>query len=138
VKGLVVVNGIPDLAWPADFVRACEGLEFLALVDLLDGPLAELAHVLLPGAAWAEKDGTYVNVDGRVQRIRAAVPPPAGARAESETLQAALVELKARERVVSAEGVFREVAADVPAFAGLDYGKLGLKGAALAAGSPAP
>lgn len=36
--------------------------------------------VILPGAAYTEKDGTYVNTEGRVQRRRMAVPPPGEAR----------------------------------------------------------
>jgi NADH-quinone oxidoreductase subunit G len=136
IKGLVVVNGIPDFTYPADFVRACEDLEFLAVIDLMDSPLAKRAHVLLPAAAWAEKDGTFLNVDRRVQRIRRAIAPPSAAQPELDLLQSALVELKVRERVMSAESVFKEVAAELAPFAGLDYGKVGLKGVALSNGSP--
>ncbi len=42
----------------------------------------------------------------------------------------ALVELKVRERVISAEGVFREAAAEYPVLSGMDYRKVGSKGAA--------
>jgi NADH dehydrogenase (ubiquinone) Fe-S protein 1 len=49
---------------------------------------AARADVVLPGAAWAEKDATYVNTEGRAQRGRAAVPPPAGARADWAVLRA--------------------------------------------------
>ena len=38
----------------------------------------ELAHVVLPGATFAEKDGTFTNTERRVQRIRAAIKPPRG------------------------------------------------------------
>ncbi len=130
VKGLLLVNGIPDFVPPPALVAAADRLQFLAVIDILDGPLARKAHVLLPGAAWAEKDGTFMNVDRRVQRIRRAVAAPGAARPEVELLQAALVELKVRERVVSAEGVFREAAAEHAALAGLDYGKVGSKGVA--------
>jgi predicted molibdopterin-dependent oxidoreductase YjgC len=131
IKGLIVVNGIADYEFSTELLRAAERLEFPAVMDIMRSPLSERAHVLLPAACWVEKDGTFLNSDRRVQRIRRAVQPPPSARAESELLQRALVELKIRERVLSAEGVFREVAAAVPEFAGLDYAKVGLKGSPL-------
>ncbi|HZN61069.1 MAG TPA: 2Fe-2S iron-sulfur cluster-binding protein [Planctomycetota bacterium] len=139
LKGLIVLNGIPDFEYPEALVAAARKLEFLAVLDIQASPLSDAAHVLLPGATWAEKDGTFVNIDRRAQRIRRAVAPPGSAAPEIEALQNALVDLGARERVVSAEGVFREVAKDVKEFAGLDYGRLGLQGAPLAgAGTAAP
>ncbi len=121
-RGLLVLNGIPDLPMPPELIEAARRAEFLALGDILGNPLEEFAHVVLPGAAWAEKDGTFVNVDGRVQRIRKAVEPPPGARAEVEWLQEALAELGAWPATLSAEGVFRL------AMPGLDYGKVGSMG----------
>lgn len=49
---------------------------------------ASYADIILPGAAYTEKDGTYVNTEGRVQKSRAAVPPPAGAREDWKILRA--------------------------------------------------
>jgi NADH-quinone oxidoreductase subunit G len=119
IQGLLVMNGIPDAAPPADLVDASKKAQFLAVSDLLQGPLVEAAHVVLPGTAWAEKDGTFMNFQGRVQRIRRAVEPPVAARPETEWLQEALLALGARTAVTSVEGVFRE------AMPGYDYGKIG-------------
>jgi NADH-quinone oxidoreductase subunit G len=122
VQGLLILNGIPDGELPADLVEAARGARFLALGDLLSNPLAEAAHVLIPGQAWAEKDGTFMNADGRIQRIRKGVEPPSEAPGEARWLQEALVAAGAREQVLSAESVFRE------AMPGLDYGKVGAQG----------
>ncbi len=122
VQGILVVNGIPDFPMPAELVDAGKKAQFLAVSDLQEGPLTESAHVVIPATAWAEKDGTFMNVDGRVQRIRKAVEPPVTARNEALWLQEALVALQARPSVTSIEGVFRE------AMAGLDYGKVGSLG----------
>lgn len=108
IKALFVVNGIPDFPWPAELWDAAKKAEFVAVIDVLKNPLAEFAHVLLPGATWAEKDGTFVNVDGRAQRIRRGVPPPGNTRPETELLQEMLVELGERKQVLSAEGVAKE------------------------------
>src|SRR4030095_13115685 len=107
------------VALPADLVDAAKKSRFVAVSDILQSPLAESANVLIPGTAWAEKDGTFMNVDGRVQRIRKAVEPPVTARSETQWLQEALVALGARAAVTSVEGVFRE------AIPGYDYGKIG-------------
>ncbi|MBI3854293.1 MAG: molybdopterin-dependent oxidoreductase [Planctomycetes bacterium] len=122
LQGLIVMNGIPDFHLPADLVEAAKKAQFLAVSDILQNPLAEAAHVVIPGTAWAEKDGTFMNVDGRVQRIRKAVEPPVTARPETQWLQEALVALQARPAAVSVEGVFRE------ALPGYDYGKIGNQG----------
>jgi NADH-quinone oxidoreductase subunit G len=118
-NALFVMNAIPDFALPADLVAAARKAEFVAVGDLLRNPLEEFANVVLPGCAWAEKDGVFMNVDGRLQRIRKGVEPPVQAKPEVEWLQEALVALGERPSVLSAEAVFRE------AFPGLDYGKLG-------------
>ncbi|MBI2932304.1 MAG: (2Fe-2S)-binding protein [Planctomycetes bacterium] len=131
VRGLMLLNGIPDFAFPTDLLTAAEKLDFLGVMDIAQSPLSDKAHVLLPGAAWAEKDGTFLNVDRRVQRIRRALPPPGAARPEVELLQRALIELRARERLVSAEGVFREVTKEFAGFSDFDYTDVGVKGVAL-------
>ena len=49
---------------------------------------AHVADVILPGAAYTEKEGTYVNTEGRVQRGRRAVFPPGDAREDWAILRA--------------------------------------------------
>ena len=44
--------------------------------------------MILPGAAYTEKNGTYVNTEGRVQRGRRAVYPPGEAREDWTILRA--------------------------------------------------
>lgn len=50
---------------------------------------AQLADVILPGAAYTEKHGTYVNTEGRVQMTRAATSMPGAARDDWKILRAA-------------------------------------------------
>jgi predicted molibdopterin-dependent oxidoreductase YjgC len=60
--------------------RSLEALDHLVVIDLFLTETARLAHVVLPATAWAETDGTFVNTERRVQRVREAVPPPGQAK----------------------------------------------------------
>src|SRR3989442_5965375 len=55
------------------FRSAIDQLDFLVVQDLFMHETAERAHVFLPAAAFAEKDGTYTNSERRVQRVRQAL-----------------------------------------------------------------
>jgi formate dehydrogenase major subunit len=62
----------PDL----NHARDClEKAEFLVVQDIFLTETAQLAHVVLPGASFAEKDGTFTNTERRVQRVRKAIEP---------------------------------------------------------------
>jgi formate dehydrogenase (NADP+) alpha subunit len=58
--------------------NALSSLDFLVVQDIFPTETTKLADVVLPGASFAEKDGTFTNGERRVQRIRRAVPPEAG------------------------------------------------------------
>ena len=83
------------------------------------------AHLTLPAAAYPEREGTYTNFQGRVQRFREAFPPLGQALADWEILGRVLQEARGVARPARAEDCFRELAAAVPAFAGLTYRAIG-------------
>jgi predicted molibdopterin-dependent oxidoreductase YjgC len=60
--------------------HALKSLDFLVVIDIFRTETAELADIVFPATAWAETDGTCTNTDRRVQRLRAAVPPPGEAK----------------------------------------------------------
>jgi NADH-quinone oxidoreductase subunit G len=127
VRAALMLNQIPELEWPGELVQAVPKLTFFGVADLIDSPLFETASVVVPTACWAEKDGTVMNRDGRIQRLRTLVAPPSGTRSDSSFLQELLVALGVRKSVVSSEGIFRE------AFPGLDYRTVGEQGSLLPA-----
>ena len=65
---------------------ALRNLDFLVVQDIFPTETTALADVILPGAAWAEKDGTFSNTERRVQLVRKAVEPPGEARADWEII----------------------------------------------------
>jgi len=70
------------------------GERFVLLIDTLPGALAERADVLLPGATWAEKAGTFENAHGRLQAFQRAIEPIDYCKSEA---QIALDLIAARE-----------------------------------------
>jgi predicted molibdopterin-dependent oxidoreductase YjgC len=86
VKGWYVMGEDPLTSEPdLNHVRyALEQLEFYAAQDIFFNQSNVYADVILPAAAFAEKDGTFTNSDRRVQRVRQAIPAPGLARPDWE------------------------------------------------------
>jgi NADH-quinone oxidoreductase subunit G len=103
-------------------------LETLIASDILPNATTAQAHFLLPGCAHAEKRGSFVNVRGRLQRFFKAVEPPGDARPETEFLGSLLRELAGPVTWTSHEGLFDEMARQVPAFQGISWASLGETG----------
>src|SRR5262249_57185181 len=81
-RAMYVVGENPLLSEPDlhHAEKAIGQLEFLVVQDLFLHETAERAHVFLPAAAFAEKEGTFTNSERRVQRVRAVLPPPGQAK----------------------------------------------------------
>jgi formate dehydrogenase alpha subunit len=77
IKALYLVGENPVLSDPdVQHVReALARLEFLIVQDIFLSETAEFAHVVLPAASFAEKDGTFTNTERRVQLVRKAIEP---------------------------------------------------------------
>ena len=77
IKAMYLVGENPVLsdADASHVEQVLADLEFLVVQDIFLSETAKLAHVVLPAASFAEKDGTFTNTDRRVQRVRQAVEP---------------------------------------------------------------
>ena len=104
-------------------------LETLIVSDILPNATTKLAHYVLPGAAHAEKRGSFTNTKGRVQKFMKAVEAPGDARAEWEFLHDLVFNVTGQNGFVTIEGLFNAMAADVSAFNGLTWASLGDTGA---------
>jgi len=100
-------------------------LETLIVSDILPNATTKLAHYLLPGCAHAEKRGTFMNTKGRVQKFVKVVEPPGDARPEWEFLHDLVCNVTGQDGCLTIEGLFNEMAKDVPAFNGLAWAGLG-------------
>jgi NADH-quinone oxidoreductase subunit G len=100
-------------------------LDTLIVSDILPNETTKRAHYLLPGCAHAEKRGTFTNVKGRVQKFIKAVEAPGEARPEWEFLHDLVYNVTGQDGFLTIEGLFNEMAKDVPAFNGLTWASLG-------------
>jgi NADH-quinone oxidoreductase subunit G len=117
--GLLIVSGDEAAADP--YVRAmAERAEAVLAIAMFRRPLAGLADLILPGTSYLERDGTYVNLEGRLQRLRrTSIPPAPDELAVLSRIGAGLgVELSPYPSVV-----FEEVSAI--AYGGRPYGEVG-------------
>ncbi len=87
----------------------------VVLQDLLASPLSDRADYVLPGTAWAEKEGTFVNHAGLAQAITKAVHAPGESRTEGQVF----ADLMGRRGLLHAGPVRAELAAEVPSLRGL-------------------
>ncbi len=127
LRALYVMGENPLLSDPdIHHAREClEKLDFLVVQDIFPTETAELAHVILPAAAFAEKDGTFTATDRRIQRVRKAIDPPGEARADWETLCALAKRLGASGFDFSSpEEVMAEIARVAPSYGGVTYERL--------------
>ena len=131
VRCLVVFDhDLFDSAWPeADVRGALDAVETLVFVGSNANTTSARAHLVVPTAAWVERDGTFTNFEGRVQRFRPALAPLGEARPAWEIVGQVLGALGAAPSATRTEHWFRALAAAVPAFAGMSYQAIGDTGA---------
>jgi NADH-quinone oxidoreductase subunit G len=103
-----------------------------------DHPTAASAHWVLPTAAYVEKDGTFVNCHGRVQRIGRAFPPLSDSREDWSLLLEIASRLDCRWPWRNPKEIFAAMAKTVAPLAGLSYEKIGSRGVQVAASPGEP
>jgi formate dehydrogenase major subunit len=105
--------------------RLLTGLDHLVVQDLFLTRTAELADVVLPAAATlAEAEGTVTSSERRVQRVRKAIDPPAGARDDIEIVYELARRLGHELGSARAEDVWDELRSLSPMHAGMSYSRL--------------
>jgi len=109
--------------------RLLEGLDFMIAQDIFLTRTAELADVVLPASAsWCESEGTVTNSERRVQRIRAAVAPPPGARDDLAILFDLAARLGHDWGRPDPEAVWDELRSLSPMHRGMSYARLEAEG----------
>ncbi len=132
IRGLYVCGGDLLEAAPAERIDAILGkLDLLIVQDLAARPRFARAAVTLPATTFAEKDGTFTNHAGRVQRIRRALATPPGWRADGEIFTTLLNTLAARSERFEIAAVWEAMSRDGGRFAAIAFDRIGPEGAPL-------
>jgi formate dehydrogenase alpha subunit len=146
IKGRYVMGENPIISDPNmnHSMQAFRNLECLVVQDIFLTETAEIADVVLPAAAFAEKDGTFTNTERRVQRVRKALDSPGAAKSDLEIVSLLakrmgydhVLETIAKNAGLTAEEIdmaaylpgpeetFNEVAGLWPAMGGMTYQRL--------------
>ena len=131
VKACYLVGENPMLSDPdlRHAEQALRRLDFLVVQDIFLTETARLAHVILPAASFAEKDGTFTNTERRVQRVRQAIAPVGSARPDWRII----CELAKRMGAGGFEfghplEVMEEISRLAPIYGGISYERLNGEG----------
>lgn len=137
IRGLFILGEDPAMTEPDAnrAIRCLEQAEFIVLQEIFPSETSHWADVLLPGAAFAEKSGTFTNTDRRIQAVRQAINPPGNAKADWRVL-ANLGEALLREEDLTPHGryaawnynspadVLTEIAALTPSYGGISWSRV--------------
>ena len=126
IKAIYIMGENPMLSDPDlhHVEKALRQVEFLAVQDIFLNETAQLAHVVLPAASFAEKQGTFTNTERRVQMVRPALDPPGEARQDWQIVMEMANRLGAGWSYEDPAAIFTEMAAVTPQYAGMSHDRL--------------
>ncbi len=126
IKGLFVLGENPMMSDPdSQHVKHALGkAELVVVQDIFFNETAELAHVVLPGCSFAEKDGTFTNTERRVQRLRKALEPVGDSRADWEIIADISNRFGYPMHYDSPAQVMDEIAQVTPQYGGISFERL--------------
>jgi formate dehydrogenase alpha subunit len=139
IKSLYIIGEDPVMSDPdTNHIRHClEELDFLVLQEIFPSETAAYADVLLPGASFAEKTGTFTNTERRVQMVRQAIEPLGDSKPDWWILSQLAKKLMVRisERVQkeapyagweykSTAEIMSEINAVTPSYGGITHARL--------------
>jgi formate dehydrogenase major subunit len=117
VQGEDILQSDPDTKHVAAGLAA---MECVVVHDLFLNETARYAHVFLPGSTFLEKDGTFINAERRINRVRKVMEPKAG-YADWEATQALARALGLDWSYTHPSQIMDEIAATTPTFAGVSF-----------------
>ncbi|MCJ7457583.1 MAG: NADH-quinone oxidoreductase subunit NuoG [candidate division Zixibacteria bacterium] len=126
IKGLYImgqdpVESFPDRGYIEDTLKK---LDFLVVQDIFLTESAKLADVVLPAAAFAEKEGTFTNVERRVQKLCRALVPPGEAKSDWEIICELSTLMGHKQHYPSAFQITEEIAQVSPIYGGIKADRL--------------
>jgi formate dehydrogenase alpha subunit len=126
LKAMYILGEDPVMTDPdAHHIRkALNTMEFVVVQELFMSETAMLADVVLPGASFAEKDGTFSSSERRVQRVRKAIEPIADSKADWQIICEVAKRMGCNMDFAHPEQIFNEMAALTPSYGGINYERI--------------
>ncbi len=126
IKAIYIMGENPLLSDPdlQHVKKELKKLDLLITQDLFLTETAQLADVVLPVAAFAEKEGTFTNTERRVQRVRKAIDAPGEAKTDWDVICSIASKMGYEMKYSSAKDIFEEVRKVTPSYAGITYDRL--------------
>ena len=109
-------------------IAAMENLDLLVVQELFMTETARYAHVVLPGASFLEKSGTYTNGERRIQRVNRVVEPLAGTKSDGQIMVDIMNRMGFEQADYDPKTLLEEISQIVPFFAGVRWDNLGENG----------
>lgn len=130
LKALYIMGENPMLADPnlEHTKKALKNLDLLIVQDIFLTETAELADVVLPATCFAEKTGTFINTERRVQFVRKAVEPPGNAKEDIWIISELSNRIGYPMKYASSEEIFQELGHLWPALGGITYRRISENG----------
>ena len=109
-------------------IRALEATDLVIVQELFMTETAKYADVILPGASFLEKNGTFTNGERRVQAVRQVVEPIPGSKPDGQIIVDIMNRMGYAQPEYTPEGMLEEISQIVPFFAGIRWDRLGKNG----------
>ena len=109
-------------------IKALEATELVIVQELFMTETAKYADVILPGASFLEKSGTFTNGERRVQAVRQVVNPIPGCKPDGQIIVDIMNKMGYPQPDYTPDGMLEEISQIVPFFAGITWDRLGKNG----------
>ncbi len=108
--------------------KSMDSLELLIVQELFMTETAKHATVILPGASFLEKEGTFTNGERRIQRVQKVVEPIEGTKPDGQIIVDVMNRMGYKQADYTAAGMLEEISQIVPFFRGVVWDELGDNG----------
>ncbi len=109
-------------------IKALEATDLVIVQELFMTETAKYADVILPGASFLEKSGTFTNGERRVQAVRQVVEPVSGSKPDGQIIVDIMNKMGYAQPDYTPDGMLEEISQIVPFFAGITWERLGKNG----------
>ncbi len=109
-------------------IKALNNIDMVIVQELFMTETAKHADVILPGASFLEKEGTFTNGERRIQKVNKVIDPIEGAKVDGQIIIDVMNRLGYPQEDYTAKGMLEEISQIVPFFAGVKWEELGVNG----------